>query len=1366
MVAAMEMALSDIDRPRPLAEFMSDAVLWPRHESLRLLHALTEQVGALHRRGQIHRAIDATTVLVDARRRPQLEAPPATRSFGGFSSEPEYCPPELADRDACDLPGDARAAAAVLAAHGLTSVDPRRIDLYQLGVLCCRLLSGESLQGYLYSPGVKAAVAADVRGILDRALGYDNVARFQDCESLAAALDQCLQSSAKPAAAAPSDTKSFIDQGTRSGVVRARSQTDEDQSELPLARLGSCRIIKKLGQGGMGDVYQAYDESLDRLVAIKILPPQLARDREFVRRFRAEASSIAKLLHPHVVQVFSIGEEQGHHYFVMQFVAGESLAQRLHREARLELDAALKIFEQCLTGLVAAHQAHLIHRDIKPGNILLDTSGNALLADFGLVKQADRGRDATASGVILGTVDYLSPEQARGQPVDERSDLYSMGVLLYEMLSGHLPFDADSATAMVFQHAYEAPRPLHEVLADVPPALEAMIDRLLQKKPEERYPSAKALLADVRAYRSASGTESRTMRRVSAVLPAPELLAEPVLPPEAAELTPTDRRGRRWDRLRSIFQRRAPAFVKQLQSTSLQVDLAIEQYARRRQLLAEYVAEARQVEAELAAQLKENIRAEQEVARRANAAATENERELASAQRAACHDNIVALQAQCELQRQQLANMESKLVGADATLARLQSQRDMLHARLKAAHARRRVEGRTTTARNPWRRLGYQCAAALAAMGIGVYVMHRLTGHGQSALVLQEEWSAEHDHRAATADATHPPQGGKPAAITGVPTAAAFRRSMGGGYELLVADQTGIVRSVVANNRNASRGGATYAEHLRKVNGLAVSPEGARLATASDDHSICIWDCEEKRVIRRLQGHNDAVISVAFSNDGGRLLSASKDGTVRIWDVQRETELNSVNISSTRAWVTWVAWSSDEGSFLLASRLNGAPSLCLCDASSGEDIRAYSDVQANGRSEFAAFLPNGRQVVSITAEKLIVWDRETGQLERIVADVVSAAALSPDGRFALTAGAQGAALWNLADGSMIRGIDGPTDGITAVAMSPDARNAAICLRDGRLQLVDLAELPPPEGQLQAFSCSSPVHVVAFSPDGFYALSGDESDLRLWSLRKPSAHYSYHLDRPISAAAFTRDGTQVLYATGHRNSRQNFVGLRWHTENKATQFWEARDLRHFEVNRGRLVSTAFLPGDERVVAADSDGDVKIWDLAGEQELISFKVGLPINAFAVSPDGAQALVAAKENAVQVWDLAAQTKVKQLLGHTFHVTSAAYGNRDRACTGGADRTVRVWNVATGDCLATLIGHEGRVNAVCLMPDGDFVVSASDDRTVRLWNVASQQEIQRFEGHWGPVNTLAISPDQSSVLSGGEDSYVRLWALKLPRN
>jgi hypothetical protein len=285
-------------------------------------------------------------------------------------------------------------------------------------------------------------------------------------------------------------------------------------------------------------------------VAIKVLPPQLARDSDFVRRFHVEATAVASLSHPNVVPVYFIGEDSGYHFFAMQYVEGESLAERLSRQKRLPVDEALKLIGQCLTGLQAAHGRGLIHRDVKPANILLERqSGRAMLVDFGLVRRLGQNAAMTSTGVILGTVDYIAPEQGRGLPVDSRTDIYAAGVLLYQLLSGQLPFVADTPTAMVFQHVYEKPFPLNEAIPGLPPPVVHIVERMMEKAPEHRYPDCAAVLADIRAYRQGRPLSPATQQAAAlAATPGTNTkldanvaggVAEPPKPPPLPQQTTT-----------------------------------------------------------------------------------------------------------------------------------------------------------------------------------------------------------------------------------------------------------------------------------------------------------------------------------------------------------------------------------------------------------------------------------------------------------------------------------------------------------------------------------------------------------------------------------------------------------------------------------------------------------------------------------------------------------------------------------------------------------------------------------------------------------------------------------------------------------
>jgi tRNA A-37 threonylcarbamoyl transferase component Bud32 len=288
----------------------------------------------------------------------------------------------------------------------------------------------------------------------------------------------------------------------------------DSSTDLTGKRLGNYRVVAALGQGGMAKVYKGYQPMLDRYVAIKVLAPHFATDEEFRARFQREAAAIARLRHPNIVQVYDFGEEGQIHYMVMEYIAGNSLKIRLRmaRAAgeRLPPEEVLAVLRGVAAALDYAHEREIIHRDIKPANIMLriEEGGAAstftpVLTDFGVAKIME-GVQFTNTGMTIGTPDYMAPEQGNGGEVTCSADLYSLGVILYEMLAGELPFTADTPVAVLLKHMSDTPPPLRLRALDLPPALDQVLARALAKRPEERFPTGAALVQAVeQAWRTA-----------------------------------------------------------------------------------------------------------------------------------------------------------------------------------------------------------------------------------------------------------------------------------------------------------------------------------------------------------------------------------------------------------------------------------------------------------------------------------------------------------------------------------------------------------------------------------------------------------------------------------------------------------------------------------------------------------------------------------------------------------------------------------------------------------------------------------------------------------------------------------------------
>jgi len=291
---------------------------------------------------------------------------------------------------------------------------------------------------------------------------------------------------------------------------------------------GKYKTIKILGRGGMGIVYKAEDTKLKRSVALKFLPPELFYDEEARERFVLEARTAASLSHPNICTIHEINEEEGRSFISMEYVEGQSLKERI-KQGSLAPEKALEIAIQMTEGLEEAHKKGIIHRDVKSANIMVTEKGQAKVMDFGLAK-VKGGTLLTREGTTLGTVAYMSPEQARGEEVEHRSDIWSLGVVLYEMLSGQLPFSGERDSSILYAVVHEEPKPLKEVKRDLPVELQQIVNRALRKKPESRYASAAEMLKDLRKYQDVLRAEElgafnlrtllRRIRRPRVAIPA------------------------------------------------------------------------------------------------------------------------------------------------------------------------------------------------------------------------------------------------------------------------------------------------------------------------------------------------------------------------------------------------------------------------------------------------------------------------------------------------------------------------------------------------------------------------------------------------------------------------------------------------------------------------------------------------------------------------------------------------------------------------------------------------------------------------------------------------------------------------------
>jgi serine/threonine-protein kinase len=291
---------------------------------------------------------------------------------------------------------------------------------------------------------------------------------------------------------------------------------------------GRYELEELVDHGGMSSVYRGHDRMLERKVALKVLHSHFRDDPEYVERFRREARAVAQLSHPHIVTVIDRGSSDGNQFIVFEYVDGENLKQLLDRSGPLSIERVIELGIEIADALAFAHAHDLVHRDVKPQNVLIDTAGSAKVTDFGIARSLDVERGVTQTGTVLGTSNYLSPEQASGAPVTPATDIYSLGVVLYELLTSEVPFRGDNLVVVAMKHVTEHPPSLVDQRPEVPPRLARAVERALEKDPDRRFPSMDALANELRRCQDELGVfdADRTM-----VTGMPAIAAQPPVRP-------------------------------------------------------------------------------------------------------------------------------------------------------------------------------------------------------------------------------------------------------------------------------------------------------------------------------------------------------------------------------------------------------------------------------------------------------------------------------------------------------------------------------------------------------------------------------------------------------------------------------------------------------------------------------------------------------------------------------------------------------------------------------------------------------------------------------------------------------------------
>jgi WD40 repeat protein len=1197
----------------------------------------------------------------------------------------------------------------------------------------------------------------------------------------------------------------------KSPVVRTPERPEDDDrldflapSQRPdsLGRLGHYEVLEIVGKGATGIVLRAFDEKLHRVVAIKALAPALATTGSSRPRFVREAQAAAAVTHDNIINIHAVEDSGPVPYLVMQYIDGLTLQKKLDRAGPLPLQEVLRIGLQVAAGLAAAHAHGLVHRDVKPANILLENGVERVkLTDFGLARAVD-DPSLTRSGLIAGTPAYMSPEQANGEHVDPRSDLFSLGSVLYALCTGHAPFRASTTMAVLKRVCDETPRPVREVNAEVPEWLCGLIAKLHAKSPVERYQSA-AEVADL-------------LRRHLAHLQQPGMKPSGPPTPRGGESRPSGRAAYSVRRLAACAALIAVGGVA-LYWTFLRPDEAKAPNG------------ANGAAREVAPWKPRPPLTSQELARLPSP--------LDALKREAKHlpenapPEMVAVLG--ELPRFPLPGRSVDhwmAQTSDGRLLAVPSGANILLFETRTGTLLRTLTGHTSGACRP----AFSPDGKRLASGSGNFILRVWdVATGKEELTLKEHthwlWAVAYDP---------------------------------GGKRLVSADAGGTIKVWDAQGQRIT----SFGGHTQGIHHLAFSPDGKRLATASHDGTCKIWDPDTWEEIRALPGNDRLFSSVAWSPDGKLLAAGGDDQVIvwnadtyevlhtlknsagsglLVFSPDKRTLLTAPHHCAKGERPAFTRWDVKTGERQTTCELPTQSSHIYCDLSRdgrtvfvGEgqpvDARVRTYDAETGQEQFPpprghrgavlsiAVAPDGRTLASGGADRTVrLWDLAGWRhgerlppvrvLEGHTHEVCSVA-FSPDGTLLASGGNDGLLLlWDAASGRKVYDLAGHSPAWSSVTFSPDGRTVAAGGKDGTVNRWDAVTGQPKEpwrwhvGEVQP---------VAYSPDGrLLASGGKDATVQLLDAVTGQRRHAFRGSSRFTNLAFGPDG-RTLAAV---NEAPNATLRLWDLETKAE--------RALTGHTNHILGLSFHPGGTLVATASLDGTVQLWGATPPgKEVRTLDVCPGGRAFcaAITPEGRYLAAGLDNGTIAILrvpalppeyvpapvaklpapaDLAKRPAAADALKREDipeELLKKAGGDKDKAppelvavfgedrhtggdvrnhlntvvfspdgktlAFGGTDKAVRLITLEETPGRERIWDQrppEGNVESLAFSPDGKVLACAKGNGAILLWDVTAGAELHPLASPDSGVSQIAFSPNGTLLASAGanQGGGVRLW-------